>query len=339
MGPGILDSVMDLTQQQALLSLALHAAYADGESCSAERDAVQRLAERFAQQGVPMPSWDPAERARTVDALAAQLRAPETAQIAYEMAASVCEADKAHSGPEREFLSRLRTALGLEATVVGSVDDFAHELAEAHAIPPAVTPPRTLAPPVLPVAGSVNGSDPVDPPGDPGPGNEELEKLILNNAILAGALELLPGTLATLAILPVQMRLVYRIGKHFGHELDRGHIGEFLATVGVGLTSQVVEGFVERLARGVFGSVAGGLGRMLGGQVASSGMSFATTYALGQLARQYYGGGRNFAAVEVQSLFNNLIGQGRALQSQYLPQIRDQASRLDLRSLPALLRG
>ena len=107
----------------------------------------------------------------------------------------------------------------------------------------------------------------------------------------------------------------------------------------MGLTSQVVEGFFEKVARGVLGTVAGGLGRSLGGQVASSGLSFVTTYALGQLARQYYAGGRQFSAIELHGLYDSLIGQGRALQDSYLPQIREQASKVSLASLPRLLRG
>ncbi|MBN9689103.1 MAG: GTPase [Verrucomicrobia bacterium] len=320
---------MELSQQQALLSLALHAAYADGEASLSERESIQQLARRFEQQGVALPSPDAAVRARTVEELARQLRGPETSQIAYEMASSVCEADKEHSAPERRFLAELRTALGLEEAVSGSVDSQTHVLAEAHAIPARLTPVQSVPPPVFDVTSTtVQGSSAA-----------ELDKTILTNAILAGALELLPSTLATMAIIPVQMRLVYRIGQTYGYELDSGHVKDLLATAGVGLTSQVVEGFVERLARGFFGKVAGGLGRSLGGQVASSGMSFATTYALGQMARQYYAGGRKFSSVELRNLFDSLLGQGRQLQTEYLPRIREQAAKLDLKSLPALLRN
>ena len=321
---------MELSQQQALLSLALHAAYADGEASLSERESIQQLARRFEQQGVALPSPDPGVRARAVEELARQLRGPETSQIAYEMASSVCEADKEHSAPERQFLAQLRTALGLEEAVSGSVDSQTHVLAEAHAIPARLSSPAPVAPPpALDVKSTVVNS----------PSSDELDKTILNNAILAGALELLPSTLATMAIIPVQMRLVYRIGQTYGYELDSGHVKDLVATAGVGLTSQVVEGFVERLARGFFGKVAGGLGRSLGGQVASSGMSFATTYALGQMARGYYAGGRKFSSVELRSLFDSLLGQGRQLQTEYLPLIREQAAKLDLKSLPTLLRN
>jgi len=322
---------MNLSQQQALLSLALHAAYADGEATAAERDSVQELVHRFEQSGVPLPSSDPAVRTQTVANLAAQLRGPETCQIAYEMASSVCEADKANSEQERQFLSDLRVALGLEEAVSGGVQKQAHALVEAHAIPPRL---------ILTAAAESTG-----PVGESKmselsvPKALELEQTILNNSILAGALELLPSTLATLGIIPVQLRLVYRIGQAYGYELDAGHIKDLLATVGVGMTSQVVEGFLERLVSGVFGKVAGGLGRALGGQAASSGMSFATTYALGQLARQYYAGGRTFGALQLRSVYEAMMGQARNLQTEHLPKIRERAAQLDLRSLPTLLRN
>ena len=52
----------------------------------------------------------------------------------------------------------------------------------------------------------------------------------------AHAIELLPENLSTLAIIPLQMRLVYQIGQSYGYELDRGHIKDLLAALGVGLT-------------------------------------------------------------------------------------------------------
>ncbi len=36
------------------------------------------------------------------------------------------------------------------------------------------------------------------------------------------------------------MKMVYRIGKSYGFDLDRGHIKDFLATAGVGMASQYV---------------------------------------------------------------------------------------------------
>jgi len=60
-----------------------------------------------------------------------------------------------------------------------------------------------------------------------------------------------------MAIIPLQIKMVYGIGKVHGYELDQGHIREFLATLGVGLTSQYLEQFGRKLLGGLFGKVAG----------------------------------------------------------------------------------
>ena len=82
--------------------------------------------------------------------------------------------------------------------------------------------------------------------------------MILRYAILDGALQLLPETLATMAIIPLQMKMVWRIGKAHGHDLDRASIKEFLATAGIGLGSQMVEGFARKLIGG-FGASGDGV--------------------------------------------------------------------------------
>ena len=75
----------------------------------------------------------------------------------------------------------------------------------------------------------------------------EQDKAILNYALLAGALELLPQSRASMAIIPLQIKRVYGIGKAHGGALDQGHIKQFVAAAGVGLTSQPVEQFGRSL--------------------------------------------------------------------------------------------
>jgi uncharacterized protein (DUF697 family) len=163
--------------------------------------------------------------------------------------------------------------------------------------------------------------------------------MILNYAILNGALELLPDSLATMAIVPLQMKMVYRVGKHYGYELDRRHITELLGVVGVGLTSQVVEGYARKLLGGLIGKVGGGMGKSVGKQVASSAMSFASTWALGKIAGQYYSGGRKLSAIEMRQLFTSLTDQARDLHANYASAIRDRAGSLNLTQLLPMIRG
>ena len=140
-----------------------------------------------------------------------------------------------------------------------------------------------------------------------------------------------------MAILPLQVRLVYRIGQAHGYELDQGHIKEFIAALGVGLTGQYLEQFGRRLLGGLLGSVLGGMGRTIGRQAASSGMSFATTWALGQLAKQYYAGGRTLDAARLKAAFAPLLEQGQGMMQRYGGQIAERSRTIDVRNLPALI--
>jgi uncharacterized protein (DUF697 family) len=165
-----------------------------------------------------------------------------------------------------------------------------------------------------------------------------LDKQIVNASVTNAALELLPESLASMAILPLQVRLVYQIGKAYGYELDQGHIKEFIATLGVGLTGQYLEQFGRKLLGGLLGAVLGGVGRGVGHQSASSGMSFATTWALGQLAKQYYGGGRTLDAAKLKAAFAPLMEQGQGLIGRYGGEIAERARTIDVRNLPALIK-
>jgi uncharacterized protein (DUF697 family) len=125
------------------------------------------------------------------------------------------------------------------------------------------------------------------------------------------------------------MKLVYRIGQSYGYQMDQGHIKEFIATAGVGLTSQYVEQVGRKLLGGLLGVVAGGLGRGLGSVAAGAAFSFATTYALGQLAKRYYAGGRQMNTALLQQTYQSLLSQAKQLQGQYAGDIQQKARSLD----------
>ncbi|HTH47520.1 MAG TPA: DUF533 domain-containing protein [Candidatus Limnocylindria bacterium] len=318
------------SQRQAILNLCVLAALADGSTSVPERAALQQVSVRLGLPGLT-PGLADADLRSHVSAIAeaaAALRGAETARTAYEMATAICAADGPPNPAEQWFLEELHGALELPREQAQEVKRQAEAITStpfpsSSATPGAAGSAAASAPPIT--LANVSAAD--------------LDRMILNNAILAGALELLPDTLATMAIVPVQMRLVYQVGKAHGYDLDRGHITDLLATVGVGLASQVVESFAERAVRGLLGGFAGGLVRGLAGQLVDSGMAFATTYALGQMARQYYAGGRRFNAIELRGLYDSLLGQGRSLRGNYAAQIRDQAGRVNLGTLTSMLRG
>jgi hypothetical protein len=121
--------------------------------------------------------------------------------------------------------------------------------------------------------------------------------------------------------------------------MDQSYIREFIAAAGVGLTSQYLEQFGRKLFGGLLGTVAGGLGRGAGSIATGAAFSFATTSALGQLAKRYYSGGRQMSTALLRSTYESLLGDAKQLQNQNLSQIRDKARTLDVTQVLSMVKG
>jgi len=295
---------------ESLLAICLFAAFADGEKTDEERGHIESLARELGGGDVSSVSRRILMGRLSVDAAVGGLETRENRMLAYEMARAVCEAGGSISADEQAFLNDLRNKLALGATDAKTLDEEVDALALA--------PVETAEP-----AGAAS----------------DQSGMILRYSILNGALELLPETLATMAILPLQMKMVWRIGKAHGFELDRTSIKEFLATAGIGFGSQVIEGFARKLV--------GGFGRKLGGKLAGriaseatgSAFSFASTYAIGHLAVKYYAGGRKLGGAEMKALYAPLSQQAGELHAKYLPDIQQRAKTLDPAAILNLVRG
>jgi len=290
------------------------AACADGHLGAAERQRIQDL---LTEMG-----WgdrDPFRTAlsRPVDpaAVAGAVRDPAARRMAYQMAVVVCQSDGVLTEGETAFLARLQEAFGLsDAAATGMRLEASHYVDPG--LPPAPTGPA--------------------PTGDSA-------QSILRYAILAGAAELLPQTAATMVVLPLQMKLVYEVGRRHGVTLDASQVGELVAAFGMGAAAQMVEGFARRLlgsvARGVGGKVLGGLMGGAAGTAAGALMSFSTTYALGHTAETYYARGRRLSEKDLRELFEKFREDARTIYPRVEAEIRDQAARLDAEELLGKVRG
>ena len=321
---------MNPSEQHAILTVSLLAAFADGHKADAEREAIRRLADTLghASGGASLAQLYQdvlLKRVSLADAVAG-LSDPGHRQLAYEMAVCVCDADGRQSPSETAFLADLKNRLQLDA---GAAQAFEREEnawldATDAAVPARPTAPLASAAPV--VAGQAALQT-------------ELDKSILNYALLNGALELLPQSWASMAIIPLQVKMVYGIGKAHGVELDQGHIREFIAAAGVGMTSQYLEQFGRKLLGGLLGKAAGRTVGRVGGAATGMAFSFATTYALGQVAKRYYAGGRVMSTAVLKDTFQSLLGPAKQMQAQYLPQIQQKAQTLDAAKVLAMVRG
>lgn len=310
-------------EQKAVLAIAIHAAFADGAKAEIEREEVRRVAENLAhentQADLPGVYTDILLKRLPLHAAVGMLSENDHRQLAYEMAVCVCEADGHLVEGERRFLDQLKHLLDLPSDQTRVIEGEIDALVDTVELNPA-----------KPQASSSS----LPPPSAP-----ELDKSILNHALLAGALELLPQSWASMAIIPLQIKMVYAIGKANGVTLDQGHIKEFIAAAGVGLTSQYLEQFGRKLFGGLLGKAAGRTFGKVGSAATGMAFSFATTYALGQVAMRYYAAGRTMDTAMLRETFQNLLGPAKQLQAQYLPQIQQKAETLDAGQVMALLRA
>jgi uncharacterized protein (DUF697 family)/tellurite resistance protein len=331
---------MNTADQNALLTIALLGAFADGSKGDAERAEVRRVAESLGDAQVNMAALyqDVLLKRATVASAAAALSSPELRQLAFELAVGVCDADGLRNEAETRFLAELGQALGLTqpqiAEPAATADALATVPLEDILGKPAETSGATAA---AAAAAAVSQGPVVASVADRS--DAELDKMVLNYSILNGALELLPQSVASMAIIPLQMKMVYRIGKAHGYELDRGHIKDLLAAMGVGLTGQYLEEIGRKVIGGLLGKVAG---RMAGGLARGAtgvAFSFATTYALGQVAKRYYAGGRTMSTQMLKDAYASTLTQARGLQAQYAPQIEQQARSVDVNKIVQMVRA
>lgn len=309
---------MTTQEKESICLVAVSAAFADGAKSEAERaqfrSVLDQLELRNAAQLVSRALLNHTALAEAVAGLAT----PQSRQLAYEMAVGVIEADGHRNPAETQFLANLAAQLQLPPEQSATTLQLADAVTATAELPADATAPTKPAP---------RAPDPA------------LDATIRRTAILAGALELLPQSAATLAVLPLQTHLVYRVGKHYGHTLDAGHVKEFLGVLGLGLASQAFEGmarkFLGGLVRSAGGRLVGGLAAMGTGPV----VTFASTYALGHLAQRYYSGGRTLGALQLKETFRELVGSARAQGASLLPEIQERARGLNVAQLPSLIRG
>lgn len=291
-----------------IIALAALAATADDTLAAEERVSIVAAAERLGVPGDDPHLSDVLVGRGDVTQLAQALSSDEARVAAYDVAAAVCHADGPPNASESAFLSALSRALG--AREPGS--DTGETLdATARA---ASTPP----------------SGP--PAGAP---STDADTFILDQAMLAGAAELLPQRLSRLAILPLQLRMVYSIGQRHGQPLDMAQVKDLAAVVGIGAAGSLVEGMV----RGVLGGVGRGLlGGLLGSATSAAAgvaVTFATTYALGHAAERYYAQGRALSAADVRALFERFQSDATTVFPRVESRIRDLAAGNTLQSLLA----
>jgi uncharacterized protein (DUF697 family)/tellurite resistance protein len=301
---------------EPIVTIALMASQADGLSSPEELVRLKAAAQRL---GVANPDAivDRLSAGRVpLSELAKRLSDDKARRLAYQTALLVCQADGETNPAETQFLGNLRTALGLTPMAVSQVEESAVALASA---------PVPASPAPAPAASAPASRD------------AALDDVILKQAMLTGALELLPEGIANLAILPLQLRLVYLVGQQYGQQLDTDQIKDLAGTLGIGAVAQVMEGVVRKLVGGV-GGVFGGLVGGATSVAAGAAVTFATTYALGHAAKQYYAQGRHLSSEDLRALFARFKAEAEGLYPKVRDQVQAKAKSLNLENVMGMLR-
>ncbi len=287
------------------------AARADGVVDDAEQKAVDAVVARIGYPDVPLLTQQVAAGQMHVADLASRLSDDEARRAAYEAALAIVNADGPANEPERAFLEELRAALGFSGAEVADATSTATALADA------------------PVSG-LHTSRPPD---------GALEEFILQQSILTGALEILPDRLANIAILPLQLRMVYQIGQRHGQKLDLNQIKDLAATLGLGAAAQSLESVALKLIGGLASGLLGGMVGLASRIATGAIITFSATYALGHVAEQYYAQGRRLSAADLKALFGRFQNDAKTIYPRVEEEIRRQAGTLNLQSLLQGLRA
>jgi uncharacterized protein (DUF697 family)/tellurite resistance protein len=308
---------MNSTDAETIIAIAAHAAMADGSRNDAELAQLSAAATRLG-----IPNADAVVQRATaattdIASLTAALSDDDARRAAYQVAAAVCNSDGVADSRETAFLEKLATQFGAKVITPEIVATAATAAA--------------MSAPVMPPPAPVGTAQP------PAPGS--LDAMIMDQAILTAALELLPDKLANMAILPLQMRMVYTIGQKYGQQLDAGQVKDLAATFGIGAAAQ----FMESIVRKTFGGLAGGLlGGLLGGasgMAAGAAVNFAATYALGHAAEQYYAQGRSLSTADMKALFTRFQGEAQTIFPKVQDRVKQVAAGTNLSSVMDSIRG
>ena len=308
---------MTPTDAEIIITIAAQAAVIDGLKSTLE---LQQIAAAAARLGLPNADavvQRAAAAPENVTTLAGALSSESARRAALEIAVAVCNADGVAGAKEVAFLQSLSAALGTGVAT-----------AEMSAIASVATlTGQVMAPPVPSTATAQ----------PPAPG--DLDAMILDQAILTAALEVLPDRLSNMAILPLQLRMVYTIGQRYGQQLDASQVKDLAATFGIGAAAQ----FMESIVRKTFGALAGGvLGSMMGGATgvaAGATLSFGATYALGHAATQYYAQGRSLSNADMTALFTRFQKEAETLFPKVQERVQSVAKSTNLQSVLGTLRA
>ncbi|WAS06683.1 hypothetical protein LQF76_07340 [Gloeomargaritales cyanobacterium VI4D9] len=272
---------MTLTPQEALagIKVLIFMARADGIFRAEEE---QILLETCETLGLPpeVSLLDLVREDIDLEAELAHITTPAAREQVYAAALALACADRNRSPEEREVLARIKNAFGSAPAKTDLVQRFMDDTR------------NTLLPAEI------------APISDPAERDKTIEQVIQNYAIFTAVLGAFPipgvALVVDIAILTFQLKMIEEIGRYWGYTTNRrdaellrdgmvGGMGVSLFRIAISNAVKLIPGW---------------------GSVVGASLSYASTWAFGKVANQYYASGGKLDAQALQAAFKQARQEG-----------------------------
>ena len=274
-----------ISESEALASLKLlvTVAKADGAFSSSERATLEdalshaKLPAAVTAQSLLDGTYDP-------DALVREITSQKARDAAFGACLTMAHSQRVPSKQAQAILERIEKAWSVPQDKRGLLGRLLHEARDTVWF----THPVATA--------------------DPQRRTAEINEDVLKYSILSGALGLNPIPVASivtdLAVVGLQAKMFSDVGRHWGHESTRETARQVLAGVGAGTAARIAVNELVKFVPG-FGSVF------------AASTNFASTWGLGQVAKQYWESGGKADLQLLGEIFMKGKAEGRLTYEQY----------------------
>jgi uncharacterized protein (DUF697 family) len=142
----------------------------------------------------------------------------------------------------------------------------------------------------------------IKPIADPKQRQKEINEDVLKYSVLSGVLGLNPIPIASiatdLAVVGIQAKMFRDIGQYWGRETSKDTVKQIMGGVGVGTGARIAVNNLLKFVPGV-------------GSVVAASTNFASTWALGKVANQYWESGGKADMKMLKELFQRSKEQGK----------------------------
>lgn len=270
---------MSISQHEALccVKLLVCVAKADGELATAEHQSLQEaLADLSLPSGITALSL--LGGTYDADSLLKEIKSPDARDAAYSACFTMAHADGVYHAKEQELLARMEKAWEVSSEKKGLFGRIFQEAKD-----------------------TVSFTS-IKPIADPGKRESAINEDVMKYAILAATLGLNPVPVVKIAteiaVIGVQGKMVRDIGQYHGQETTKQGVKQLLVGMGAGQAGRVainsLLGFVP-----VLGSAIPAI------------TNFASTWAVGRVANQYYAAGGKLDAKVLRDSFKSQQKEGK----------------------------